>query len=998
MEKSGYKYIFKKKLFYLILAIFFLPVTVLAANYFTLSPNSQTVAPGEAFSAVLSVDSTTDLFGVGFDLLFDPGLIEFTGASTTGSMLLGGATVNPSLLTAVNPAGDLIVSFSRFNPDIGVSTTSTSTIVTLNFLSLTGIGTTSSSTALTFPNGFTTLCFVAVSGSSCSYQNGTWQNGSVTVQDFTPPTTPGSFIASATSVSTIDLSWASSTDANGAPLYYIYRNSTSTLIATTSSASYGDSGLSASTTYNYFVKAVDSAGNPSGFATTSGTTLSDTTSPSVTILTPTTGATYNSSSTPITLTGTSTDNLAVTSITWSRVNGSTATGTAVGTSTWTASGISLLTGSNVISIVVRDGAGNTATGTLTVTFDNTAPAVTITAPTAAATASASSTSFTLGGTASDANGVSSVIWSNSLGGSGTTTGTSSWSVSGALLNLQIGSNLVTVTASDSFGNTATDTLTITFDNQAPVITISSPTSTVTYYASSSLVNLSGTSTDNVAVTAISLSGGSGTTTGTSSWSITGITLAGATTTLTVAARDSLNNTATDTITVYLDTSVPVIPTSTPASASAASASQINLTWPAATDTGNSGLAGYKIYRSSTSSAPVATIASTSTSWSDTGLSASTGYTYYIFAYDNAGNQSESFATSSATTSAAPVTPPSGGGGGGGGGTITPADTIAPARPTNFKAAPTDSQLMLSWTNPTDSDFGGVLILRTESLSTPVCPSAYNDTKAKEVYRGKAIERAEIGLNNNMKYCYAIYSFDNIPNYSSATTLTVQPGVGQIIAAATSTITTTGSGDQTTSSTGNTGLADAPGAVVDTISLAEAHQIFDRNEFVALDSVTQEIYKKIMAQVSGTYNDQQKKALAYFIHIGTPNTRVLGAGERGGSVGSFVAAFGRLSRTVEDWQDVVKIGNGRWPKQTNLKAEAAAEIVFKKIYLHAPKRATNKYEDNAIRVIAYGLRPSKRNMASEAAAIKSFRYIFKRAPAKANDWDIVRAIAYSGAKR
>jgi chitodextrinase len=978
---------------YVFLAIFSFIFIVLAgkahAQTVFLSPSATTTTPNQDITIDVKLDQVSNLFGAPFHLRFDPGVLQFINAAD-GGLLSNNGVDSLDFATSTNPAGRLILGINRQTVN-GVSTTSTSTIVHLYFHTLDVVATT---TTLHFEANFLMDPALVEIAS-------TWQDGSVTVADTEAPTVPGSFTASATSMTQLDLSWASSTDNVGVAAYYLYRGSTSTLIATTTGLSFSDTGRAASTTYNYFIKAVDAAGNSSGFATTSGTTLGDSTSPSITILTPTSSATYNSSSTPISLTGTSTDNVAVTSVTWSRVNGATATGTASGTASWTASGITLLSGSNVISIVAHDAAGNTATDTLTITFDNTAPAVAITSPTASATTSASSTSFTLAGTASDANSVSSVAWTNSQGGSGTTTGTSSWSVAGSLLNLQTGSNLVTVTARDSFGNTATDTLTITFDNTAPTVSISIPTTGATYFASSTPVNLSGTASDNVAVTAVVLTGGSGTTTGTSSWSITGIALSSATTTLTVTVRDSLSNTATDSLIIYLDTVLPLIPTSTPGSASAASASQINLSWPAGSDTGNSGLAGYKIYRNSTSTAPVATVASTTTSYNDTGLSASTAYSYYIFAYDNAGNQSTSYATSSATTSAAPVTPPSGGGGGG---SFTPPDTTPPARPANFRATPADSRITLTWVNPTDSDFGGVLILRTEATSTPVCPTAHNDLKAKEVFRGKAIERIDIGLNNSLKYCYAIFSFDNIPNYTSPSVLTAQPGAGQSTTVATST-TETVINNQTGTTSGSISLADAPGSVVDAVSSDEAHQTFDRNQFVEMTAVTKGIYDKIMSHASSAgsgraagYNDQEKRALAYFIQNGTANTRILGAGERGGSVGSFIAAFGRLPGSIADWQDVIKIGNGRWPKQINLKAEAAAEIVFKKIYLHTPKRTTNKYDDNAIRIIAYGLRPAKRNMASEAAAIKSFKYIFKRAPSKSNDWDIVRAIAYSGAKR
>ena len=84
------------------------------------------------------------------------------------------------------------------------------------------------------------------------------------------------------------------------------------------------------------------------------------------------------------------------------------------------------------------------------------PQVTITTPTSAATHTASATPLSLGGTASDNVAVTQVSWSNDRGGSGTATGTTSWSVSGIVL--LSGQNVLTVTARDAAGNTSTDTL------------------------------------------------------------------------------------------------------------------------------------------------------------------------------------------------------------------------------------------------------------------------------------------------------------------------------------------------------------------------------------------------------------------------------------------------------------------------------------------------------------------------------------------------------------
>ena len=77
----------------------------------------------------------------------------------------------------------------------------------------------------------------------------------------------------------------------------------------------------------------------------------------------------------------------------------------------------------------------------------------------------------------------------------------------------------------------------------------------------------------------------------------------------------------------------------PLSATAASASVVNLTWSASTD--NVGVTGYKIFRGG-----VQIGTSPTASFSDTGLAASTVYNYSVSAYDAAGNNSAQSSASS----------------------------------------------------------------------------------------------------------------------------------------------------------------------------------------------------------------------------------------------------------------------------------------------------------------------------------------------------------------
>ncbi|MEI6596855.1 MAG: carboxypeptidase-like regulatory domain-containing protein, partial [bacterium] len=176
---------------------------------------------------------------------------------------------------------------------------------------------------------------------------------------------------------------------------------------------------------------------------------------------------------------------------------------------------------------------------------------------------------------------------------------------------------------------------------------------------------------------------------------------------------------------------------------------------------------------------------------------------------------------------------------------------------------------------------------------------------------------------------------------------------------------------------------------------EAAQITGQNVFVTLDQAQIKLYENLIK--GNSLNKNNKFSIAHFIKNGTDSTVKLGAGERAGVINSYKAAFGKLPLTETEWSDAIKIANGRWPNLTNATTENNATVVFKKIYKRSPNmKQTN--DNAAVTVIAYGLRPANRNTNSEKAAIKSFKAIYGYNPVSATAWDIVRAIAYSGAKR
>jgi chitodextrinase len=88
--------------------------------------------------------------------------------------------------------------------------------------------------------------------------------------DSQKPTMPGSFRSTGTTATSVGLAWTASSDNVSVAGYRLSRNGT--LIATITSTSYTDSGLSSSTTYSYSIVAFDAANNVSDPASTSATT------------------------------------------------------------------------------------------------------------------------------------------------------------------------------------------------------------------------------------------------------------------------------------------------------------------------------------------------------------------------------------------------------------------------------------------------------------------------------------------------------------------------------------------------------------------------------------------------------------------------------------------------------------------------------------------------------------------------------------------------------
>ncbi|MFD6420210.1 glycoside hydrolase family 6 protein [Streptomyces sp. NPDC060194] len=190
-----------------------------------------------------------------------------------------------------------------------------------------------------------------------------------------------------------------------------------------------------------------------------------------------------------------------------------------------------------------------------------------------------------------------------------------------------------------------------------------------------------------------------------------------------------------------DTQAPTVPTGLKSTAK--TSTSVTLSWTASTD--DTGVTGYDVYRGTTRVGSAAT-----PTYTDTGLSAATAYSYTVRAKDAAGNVS-------AASAAVPVTTDTGGGGG---------DTTAPTAPGGLTSTgKTTSSVSLRWNAATDNvGVTGYQLFRDGTRVATPSGTTYTDT----------------GLNAGTAYGYTVRAVDaagNVSAASSALSVTTDTGGG-----------------------------------------------------------------------------------------------------------------------------------------------------------------------------------------------------------------------------
>ena len=560
----------------------------------------------------------------------------------------------------------------------------------------------------------------------------------------TPPTTPGNLTATAASTSQINLSWTASTSTVGLKNYIVQRCQGAgctnfAQIASPVGTTYSDTGLTSGTSYSYQVQAVDTAGNLSAFSNVASvTTQAPPTAPSNLTATVTSTSQINLSWTA------STSTVGLANYIVQRCQGAACTNFAsIASPTGTTYSDTGLTFGTSYSYQVQavDTAGNLSA------FSNIASTTTQAPPTAPSnlTATAASTSqINLSWTASTSTvGLRNYIVQRCQGAGCTTfapiaspTGTT-YSDTGLTSGTSYSYQVQAVdTAGDlsAFSNVASAT------TQAPPTAPGNLTATATSVSQINLSWTASTSTVGLKNYIVQRCQGAGCTnfapiaspTGTT-YSDTGLT-SGISYSYQVQAVDTAGNlSAFSNIASATTQAPPTAPGNL--TATAASTSQINLSWTASTST--VGLRNYIVQRCQgagcTNFAPIASPAGTT--YSDTGLTSGTSYSYQVQAVDTAGNLSAFSNVASATTQASPTAP--------GNLTATAAST---------------SQINLSWTASTSTvGLRNYIVQRCQGAGC---------TNFAPIASPTGTTYSDTGLTSGTSYSYQVQAVDTAGNLSA----------------------------------------------------------------------------------------------------------------------------------------------------------------------------------------------------------------------------------------
>ncbi|MEK7373859.1 MAG: Calx-beta domain-containing protein, partial [Thermodesulfobacteriota bacterium] len=301
---------------------------------------------------------------------------------------------------------------------------------------------------------------------------------------------------------------------------------------------------------------------------TNDDTIPDTTKPTVTITSPTSETTYSTTSSALSLSGSATDNISLSSVTWTSDQGGSGTATLTD-NTWAISNITLISGQNTITVTATDTSNNIGTDMITITYSPASkPSVTTDSA-----ANITQTTATLNGTVNPNNQSTTAYFQYGLTlsfgnttGAQTLTGSTAQNISANITGLSANTTyyyriVATNSSGTSYGSTQTFTTQDSADSAPPDLSIKIPTTSSTYTSKSQKITISGEVSDTqsgVKEVTYSLDSSSGTASVSGSeWTIKDANLNQGNNSVIVTATDNNNNRTQKTITVtYTPETIP----------------------------------------------------------------------------------------------------------------------------------------------------------------------------------------------------------------------------------------------------------------------------------------------------------------------------------------------------------------------------------------------------------------------------------------------------------
>lgn len=603
-----------------------------------LSPATTSTVVGSPFNVDMTLDThSNNVVAVKAVVQYNPANFSLVSVDTSSSVFGQGNTCvynsKPcEIITQDAANGTAIITLAKPTPGVN---TSTGLLGTIQFRALQPIV---NPTAANITIQYVTFGSYADSDVILDDGNGTDILNSVTNTTVSAALeVPSGLSGTGTSATTTDLSWTTASAGSTIVSYKVYRDGLQ--IGTSATPSYQDAGLAPLTAYAYRVSGVDGAGRESAQSSSvSVTTLADTTAPSVPSNVTATGSAMDTVDVSWTA---ATDDVGVTGYKVYR-DGSQIADVTSGAS-YQDTGLAPST-TYAYTVLAYDAAGNSSAQSGSVNAITQADSEAPTVPTGLSGTAVSISQINLSWTTSTDNVAVTGYKVYRDGAEVADVSGTSYSDTGLTLSTTYAYR---VSAYDAENNESAQSTVVSIITNSDTTAPSVPTGLTATPTSMTQVDLSWTaSTDNVGVAGYRIFR-DGTQVGTSSattYSDTGLTKL-TTYAYTVLAYDAAGNpsaqTAPVSATTLSDTNAPSVPTGL--AGNAVSMTEIDLTWNASTD--NVGVTGYRIFRNGTQIADV----TSGTSYSDTGLTQNTSYSYTVLAYDADGNVSAQSASISVTT-------------------------------------------------------------------------------------------------------------------------------------------------------------------------------------------------------------------------------------------------------------------------------------------------------------------------------------------------------------